>query len=416
MKLRILLMFLLLPVLLTSAYGQDENIQVIFDKLEYRAYDIVSINGNITEIIDDDNDIIFVVADSNNNLKAIDKKLINLDNTFTWKLELNYDLWMPGIYTLKINYGDNFIESTFEIIPSDPPLTIDFEFDQPEYNLGDIINFKGTIEHFDENKPLDIIIDLYFEDGTPMNLSYTSDFDVEGSFSGTIPNPSITHDNQDIKVIAIITVQGVEYTTSFYSYYMPDNSNEILYEMATAHDESLEEYYTMITDNTDSITSYSTMLESHDSMLLSHDSMLYHQDDMLVSYNQTQVDQSQLILNLNELLAQQSLTIQQNQIDIAITTGFLTNLNVTLSVDVPPVLTDEALQEIIYENQRQRDEIAQLNISIAENHAELEEAILEDEIEKVEKFKRNIASDEVSRAHAQARINMSDLLLLVYPQ
>ena len=102
--------------------------------------------------------------------------------------------------------------------------------------------------------------------------------------------------------------------------------------------------------------------------------------------------------------------------DLSLVAGYLVNLNVTLGVDFPPILNDNAIREVNKEIQRLKDEIDIGDILISDTLAELEIAKNGDEPNKKTKLSESLGSAILSREMAQSKLNMIFLYMEIYPQ
>ena len=148
-------------------------------------------------------------------------------------------------------------------------------------------------------------------------------------------------------------------------------------------------------------------LISHNTMLNNHDPMINDNIDLLVNHTQT-------IIAQNNTINLQQVHIDNLEIQLALVGGYLVNLDITLGQEFPAELDLKALKEVVNENQRLDDEIVRLDANIAETQIQLEQAEIDGNKQKINKFKATIGSDQVSRAIAQAKLNMTFLYIEYY--
>jgi len=303
--------------------------------------------------------------------------------------------------------------SCIELCLLDPYCTLNPELELPQitmiqtdksnYYVGDDITISGKIIDLDWNQDTTLTYEILKTNYIGIGSGLSNTLQKDGSFILTISWSEIeSWGDYSGDILITINIQGASEGYTFYYSSQPDMTNESNYEK----------------------------IMTHDLMLLSHDSMLYRQDNILTIYNQTQYNQSELIINLNELLNNQSnILTQQTEIintqqiqfenfqdQLTFVSGYLTNLNATLGNDYPPILNDNAIKEVNKEIKRLVDEINQGDKIIADTLDELQEAINNDEPDKIIKLEDTLGSSILSREMAQSKLNMIYLYLDVYPQ
>ncbi len=269
------------------------------------------------------------------------------------------------------------------------------------YYIGDLIFVNGTVSDVNWVENTDIIYEIYH--GGEIVESIIEPLNNDEIFSFVIDTTDIIWNDFSGFCFVTVTIQNVtESTIVFYYPNEIDMTNESLYERSMIHEER--------------ISSNNSTLSTHGIMFDEYNTRIYNNDIMVNEHSQKFISHDDRINNQTDTDISHQLQLDSLRNDLTVTAGFLANLNVTLTVDVPPILTNEALAEILYENQRHQDEIDQLNTNIVDTQIKLDKAILDENTNKIIKYEKNIASYEVSRAHSQAKLNMSNLLLLVYPQ
>lgn len=366
--------------------------------LEYNYGETITITGNISEIpkIGIPSVTLFV-DDMISSIEYVN--VVPIKSDWTYEFIIDSTIFEIGDYELQINSGETNDRFVISIIQ---PISI--QTDKSSFFLKENIFVNGTMFNVDVSKDMNISYKMLNLNNYSILKSGTNEIlQNDGSFSFTINTINDTiFDNFSGDILLNIIIQNSTTSTNFYYSDKDDMTSETLHYKI----ENLTNTTNSLTNTTDS---HKTILDYHDPMIYSNEDMGYYNKDMINILNQTNLEQT-------ELINSQSIQIEQLIIDQKITTGFLSNLNVTLSVDVPPKLTEEALAEIQYELQRHQDEVDQLNANIQRDQIKLDEAIENGNENKILKYKKNIASFEVSILHSQAKINMSQLLLLVYPQ
>ncbi len=156
--------------------------------------------------------------------------------------------------------------------------------------------------------------------------------------------------------------------------------------------------------------------DSNSIMLNNHDNMIYPHEDKINEHYTMFENQNILIDNLNQTNILQQLEIDDLKNDLSVLGGYLINLNVTLGVDFPPILNENAIKEVNKEIQRLEDEIDVGDDLISDTLIELEIAQSGDEPNKIIKLTESLGSAILSREIAQSKLNMIFLYLEIYPQ
>lgn len=400
MKLALLLILAILPMVIIPAFAEDYII-VTIDKSEYNHGDTVYINGTVDpNQYDYSTSLTLIIVSPNNNITTIEQFEVPVDGLFNIEIETGKSQFsLDGTYTIKLQYGSDKIDIYFDLLPNNIQLQ-----NNSEYYKTEIITLNGTITEIDWSIPTTITYDIYHD-----SVIETSDGGIlnnDGTFDFTIDTVQWDYDGE-VKV----TVNIQNYTSSIYfDYYnIPNTTNEVLHERILDNDSDILQldektiiHESAMAEHDYHLINQNNTIIAHDAMLNEHNTMMYEYEDKIITLNNTNI------------LQQLELDTLRN--DLTITAGFLSNLNVTLSVSVPPVLSESALAEILNENSRHQNEIDQLNSKIISTQASLDQAIQQGNTSKIEKYEKSIASYELSRAHSQSKLNMSNLLLLVYPQ
>ena len=115
----LLMIFTLFGILITSvgtttAFGQNESIILNIDKTSYLEGETISISGEITNMIAS-NQISLIIQSPNGNLVALDQMTIGSDKQFSTEIKLGGKLMkQEGTYTIKVQYGEQSITTSFE--------------------------------------------------------------------------------------------------------------------------------------------------------------------------------------------------------------------------------------------------------------------------------------------------------------
>ena len=113
------MIFTLFGILITSvgtttAFGQNESIILNIDKTSYLEGETISISGEIKNLIPS-NQISLIIQSPNGNLVALDQMTVGSDNQFSTEIKLGGKLMkQEGIYTIKVQYGEQSITTSFE--------------------------------------------------------------------------------------------------------------------------------------------------------------------------------------------------------------------------------------------------------------------------------------------------------------
>ncbi len=115
----LLMIFTLFGILIMSvgtptAFGQNESIILNIDKTSYLEGETISISGEIKNMIAS-NQISLIIQSPNGNLVALDQMTIGSDNQFSTEIKLGGKLMkQEGTYTIKVQYGEQSITTSFE--------------------------------------------------------------------------------------------------------------------------------------------------------------------------------------------------------------------------------------------------------------------------------------------------------------
>ena len=113
------MIFALFGILITSvgtttAFGQNESIILNIDKTSYLEGETISISGEIKNMIAT-NQISLIIQSPNGNLVALDQMTVGSDKQFSTEIKLGGKLMkQEGTYTIKVQYGEQSITTSFE--------------------------------------------------------------------------------------------------------------------------------------------------------------------------------------------------------------------------------------------------------------------------------------------------------------
>ncbi len=129
-----------------TAFGQNESIILNIDKTSYLEGETISISGAIKNMIAS-NQISLIIQSPNGNLVALDQMTVGSDKQFSTEIKLGGKLMkQEGTYTIKVQYGEQSITTSFEF---------GGVIDMPENALEETI-VEDTVE--------DIVEDIVMED------------------------------------------------------------------------------------------------------------------------------------------------------------------------------------------------------------------------------------------------------------
>ena len=98
----------------TTAFGQNESIILNIDKTSYLEGETISISGEIKNMIAIDQ-ISLIIQSPNGNLVALDQMTVGSDKQFSTEIKLGGKLMkQEGTYTIKVQYGEQSITTSFE--------------------------------------------------------------------------------------------------------------------------------------------------------------------------------------------------------------------------------------------------------------------------------------------------------------
>ena len=113
------MIFALFGILITSigaypAFGQNESITVTTDKSSYSEDEIISISGEI-KYLALGNQLTIMITSPNGNIAEIDQITVSSDKQFSTEIKLGGKLMkQEGTYTIKVQYGEQSITTSFE--------------------------------------------------------------------------------------------------------------------------------------------------------------------------------------------------------------------------------------------------------------------------------------------------------------
>ena len=97
-----------------TAFGQNESIILNIDKTSYLEGETISISGAIKNMIAS-NQISLIIQSPNGNLVALDQMTVGSDKQFSTEIKLGGKLMkQEGTYTIKVQYGEQSITTSFE--------------------------------------------------------------------------------------------------------------------------------------------------------------------------------------------------------------------------------------------------------------------------------------------------------------
>jgi len=114
-----LMAFALFGILITSvgtttAFGQNEAIILNIDKTSYLEGESISVSGEIKNMIAS-NQISLIIQSPNGNLVVLDQMTVGSDKQFNTEIKLGGKLMkQEGTYTIKVQYGEESITTSFE--------------------------------------------------------------------------------------------------------------------------------------------------------------------------------------------------------------------------------------------------------------------------------------------------------------
>ena len=105
---------LIMSVGTPTAFGQNESIILNIDKTSYLEGETISISGEIKNMIAS-NQISLIIQSPNGNLVALDQMTVGSDKQFSTEIKLGGKLMkQEGTYTIKVQYGEQSIITSFE--------------------------------------------------------------------------------------------------------------------------------------------------------------------------------------------------------------------------------------------------------------------------------------------------------------
>ena len=189
------MIFTLFGILITSvgtttAFGQNESIILNIDKTSYLEGETISISGEIENMIAS-NQISLIIQSPNGNLVALDQMTIGSDKQFSTEIKLGGKLMkQEGTYTIKVQYGEQSITTSFEF----GGVT-----DMPENELEETI-VEDTVE--------DTVEDIVMEDSVIVDSIVTATTltiqDSTDLISYEITNGKITNVIPDLDAVSLL--------------------------------------------------------------------------------------------------------------------------------------------------------------------------------------------------------------------
>ena len=189
------MIFTLFGILITSvgtttAFGQNESIILNIDKTSYLEGETISISGEIENMIAS-NQISLIIQSPNGNLVALDQMTVGSDKQFSTEIKLGGKLMkQEGTYTIKVQYGEQSITTSFEF----GGVT-----DMPENELEETI-VEDTVE--------DTVEDIVMEDPVIMDSIVTATTltiqDSTDLISYEITNGKITNVIPDLDAVSLL--------------------------------------------------------------------------------------------------------------------------------------------------------------------------------------------------------------------
>ena len=189
------MIFTLFGILITSvgtttAFGQNESIILNIDKTSYLEGETISISGEIKNMIAS-NQISLIIQSPNGNLVALDQMTVGSDKQFSTEIKLGGKLMkQEGTYTIKVQYGEQSITTSFEF----GGVT-----DMPENELEETI-VEDTVE--------DTVEDIVMEDPVIMDSIVTATTltiqDSTDLISYEITNGKITNVIPDLDAVSLL--------------------------------------------------------------------------------------------------------------------------------------------------------------------------------------------------------------------
>ena len=189
------MIFTLFGILITSvgtttAFGQNESIILNIDKTSYLEGETISVSGEIENMIAS-NQISLIIQSPNGNLVALDQMTIGSDKQFSTEIKLGGKLMkQEGTYTIKVQYGEQSITTSFEF----GGVT-----DMPENELEETI-VEDTVE--------DTVEDIVMEDSVIVDSIVTATTltiqDSTDLISYEITNGKITNVIPDLDAVSLL--------------------------------------------------------------------------------------------------------------------------------------------------------------------------------------------------------------------
>ncbi|HSG74335.1 MAG TPA: tetratricopeptide repeat protein [Nitrosopumilaceae archaeon] len=188
-----LLLILIIPTLIVPVFANDDSLILETDKVEYEIGDSMIISGFVEE--KKMPVVALKIFDPNGGILSANQIDILEDNTFSKTIQLDSPFYdETGIYSITIDYGKLYAETTFEMVNENEESSIlddDLEFffpeilamftDQEIYEDEDTVTIIGLVSEKDQDS---VLIGIYDPFGTPTGFYFGEvDSDLEFSVS-----------------------------------------------------------------------------------------------------------------------------------------------------------------------------------------------------------------------------------------
>ena len=195
------------------------------DQPQYFYGDTVFINGTLLVI--EENELIISVISPSEDITYTDEITINEDLTFDMHFDIEGESFdEAGTYTVQAIYGDISASVPFEISSTGVIVTTD----QATYYEDSIIDISGIMSEFDLAGDLSLMCDLYYEDGTRIEVwEYADIIREDGTFDLTVNTIDKPRWQYTGGVDLYITIQNQTGSIHFEYINEPDMTNEALY-------------------------------------------------------------------------------------------------------------------------------------------------------------------------------------------
>jgi len=234
------ILILIIPFLLfvsSLAYGTEFYAEI--DKSEYFVEETIIVSGEVAELAEYSQSVTMVVVSPNGNIAAIIQVVPSEDKTF------NFEFYIPegsevGTYEIRFQYGDARIETTFELLSGELPISkIQIFTDKSSYNELETISITGDLINIDTRYIDRVKITMHDEDTNIMMPEYSGSI-TDNTFSHSITTDDEVWNNYLGDVTIEATFQ--DYHDSIiisYSPYPLNLSDEYLHDLLKDHDNEL---------------------------------------------------------------------------------------------------------------------------------------------------------------------------------